>query len=210
VFKLVRYDHQIFEVPIFTSRLRISVDIFQSTYLRIKNPNAYDIDNLGKPILDALSGCEGLFVDDSLIERVIINWIDSLEQKIEVEIDAPFPGFQLKSEVAYVRVGSWCFPFWKPLLAEHRDSLPDSIAAIRRFFDVWNSIRSDEEFEEKQSLLPIGTFVASNKLRDRGFDLYDLDCLEEECMSMQNSVEAASASHNIKIQKTGLEEPGIA
>jgi hypothetical protein len=96
------------------------------------------------------------------------------------------------------------------LLAEHRDSLPGNIAAIRRFFDVWNSIRSDEDFEEKQSLLPIGTFVASNKLRDRGFDLYDLDCLVEECMSMQNSVEAASASHNIKIQKTGLERPGIA
>lgn len=195
---------------IFTSRLRISVDIYQSTYLRIKHPNAYDIDNLGKPILDALSGYEGLFVDDSLIERVIINWIDSLEQRIEVEIDAPFPGFQLKSEVAYVRSGSWCFPFWKPLLAEHRDSLPDNIAAIRRFFDVWNSIRSDEDFEEKQGQLPIGTFVASNKLGDRGFDLYELDHLEEECMSMPSSVEAASASHNINIQKTGLERPGIA
>ena len=150
---------------IFTSRLRISVDIYQSTYKRIKNPNAYDIDNLGKPILDSLSGCEGLFVDDSLIERVIINWVDSLEQKIEVEIDAPFPGFQLKSELAYVRSSSWCFPFWKPLLSvHHRDSLPGDIADIRGFFDVWNSIRSDEDFEEKQRRLPIGNFVASNKL----------------------------------------------
>jgi Holliday junction resolvase RusA-like endonuclease len=194
---------------VFTSRLRISVDIYQSNYLRLKNPNAYDIDNLGKPILDALSGFEGLFVDDSLIERVIINWINSCEQKIEVEIDAPVPGFQLKSEAAYVRFGSWCFPFSKPLLAEHRDSLPGRIKAIRRFFEQWNSIRSDEDFEEKQDLLPIGTFIASNKLRDRGFDLYDLDHLEKECMSMQNSVEASSASHNIKIQKTGLERPDI-
>jgi hypothetical protein len=82
--------------------------------------------------------------------------------------------------------------------------------AIGRFFDVWNSIRSDEDFEEKQRQLPIGTFVASNKLRDRGFDLYELDHLEEECMSMPNPVDAAPVSHNINIQKTGLERPGIA
>lgn len=179
---------------IFTSRIRISLDIYQSEFQRIKNPNSYDIDNLGKPILDALSGSEGLYVDDSLIERVMINWIDSLVQKVEVEVDVPFPGFMLKTEAAYVRSGSWCFPFWKPFLGEHRASMPNYIASTKRFFDVWNSIRGDDDFAAKRYLLPLGNFVPTNKLRDRGFDLYDLEDLANQCMPGESSIDAAYAA----------------
>lgn len=59
---------------IVTGSCWIAIDYYCKHIKRQKNPGVYDIDNIVKPILDALVGKEGLIIDDVIVDRVTVNY----------------------------------------------------------------------------------------------------------------------------------------
>jgi Holliday junction resolvase RusA-like endonuclease len=83
-----------------------------------------DIDNCIKPIIDAFSGPDGLFIDDCQLRGLYICWrhIESQDERVAFEFKFHPDEFSLKNELAFVRLkNALCTPVnldW-PIAARH-------------------------------------------------------------------------------------------
>ena len=80
-----------------TGPVFVSIDYYCSNIKRLKNHGAYDLDNIVKPLLDSLSGVNGILLDDTQVERVTVNWIDTYQNE-EVHMALNYLPFVLRSE----------------------------------------------------------------------------------------------------------------
>lgn len=160
---------------IVTGTCWVAIDYYCQHIKRQKNPGVYDMDNIVKPILDALGGLKGLIVDDVLVDRVTVNWIDTPhDDHIEIEIQYPDLLFVKKSELLFVKSDSgWCFP------APHDLIKYDAfLVLIRKYFEVWNSIKSEDDYYDSIYMLPIQPFLYYSKIKDKEYTFVELTRLE--------------------------------
>ncbi|MCQ8181766.1 RusA family crossover junction endodeoxyribonuclease [Methylomonas sp. SURF-1] len=156
---------------IITGTCWIAIDYYCQHVRREKNPGVYDIDNIVKPILDGLTGERGLIVDDVVVNRVTVNWIDSPHDDwFEVEIEYPDLLFSRKADLVFLKSPSgWCFPSTNALIAD-----TGYMVMVRRYFATWDSISSEDEYYESVYDLPIQNFIYYVKIRDKGFQFVEL------------------------------------
>lgn len=72
-----------------------------------------DIDNCIKPIIDAFTGSDGLFIDDCQIRGLYICWrhIESGNERLVFEFEFQGDQYALKEELAFVQLnGALCTP----------------------------------------------------------------------------------------------------
>ncbi|NAW65417.1 RusA family crossover junction endodeoxyribonuclease [Photobacterium halotolerans] len=151
----------------------ISIDYYCQHVKRIKNPGAYDIDNIIKPILDSLVGQAGLILDDVLVDRVTVNWIDTPhEDHIEIQVEYPDLLFCGKDDLVLIKHRSgWCFPIHRQIAQSDK-----GMELIQQYFDIWNSIDDEHAFNASVWMLPIQNFVYFTKVRESGFEIIELKC----------------------------------
>ncbi len=154
---------------IITSTFFVSIDYFCKYIDRYKFHGSYDIDNIIKPVLDALVGIDGIVLDDCMADRVTVNWIDSVaDGRLEISIEYPDFSYTRKSELLILKSSSgWCFPV-------SSNTLPLAQEMITSHFKVWNSITSENDYYKVLHLLPIQRFVHYNKVKDRGYAFQEL------------------------------------
>lgn len=79
-----------------------------------------DIDNCLKPIIDAFTGIEGLFIDDCQLRALYICWrhIDSDNERVIFDFEFMGDQYSLKEELAFIKLdGGLCCPVnlnWPP------------------------------------------------------------------------------------------------
>ena len=97
---------------IITDNCWVAIDYYCNNIKRLKNPGVYDIDNIIKPIIDSLTGIEGLIIDDVIVDRVTVNWIDTpANDYIEIIISYPDMMYMDKENLVLLKFCSgWCFP----------------------------------------------------------------------------------------------------
>ena len=158
---------------IITNTCWIHIDYYCSELRRFKNPNMYDMDNIIKPILDALVGRDGLVVDDVLFDRVEVNWIDKNGlDEVEIRIEYPELHYQRKEDLSFFKNGLWCFPRIKM-----SNDIYENL--VKRYFSIWNRINEDN-CDDLMYLLPKQVFIAYNKIQNKNFDFIDIDVPSEE------------------------------
>ena len=153
---------------IITSTCWVHINYYCKEIRRLKNPNVYDMDNIVKPILDALVGKEGLVVDDVLFDRVEVNWIDKNGlDEVEITIEYPNLLYHTKESLCFYKNGLWCFPGSKePNVAYEQ--------LLKKYFAVWNKI-NDENFDKLAHLLPQNVFISYTKIKEKKFDFRELN-----------------------------------
>ncbi len=157
---------------IITGTCWVAIDYYCNNVKRLKNPGVYDIDNIVKPILDSLVGQQGLIIDDVLIDRVSVNWVDTPdEDHVDIVISYPMLAYMPKEDFILVKSSSgWCFPTSKKIYkSEGFESY------IRKAFDAWNSIKEEEDFHKIVPNLPIQSFVYFSKVKDKGYEVVEID-----------------------------------
>ncbi len=174
--KRAAFNRQLQEVTsqseyIITDTCWVAIDYYCQHVKREKNPGVYDIDNIIKPILDGLIGDKGLVVDDVIVSRVTVNWIDSPhDDHFEVEIQYPELMFSRKEDLIFVKSPSgWCFPSSRSLI---QDS--GYMALMQSYFTIWDSIASEGDYHNSVINLPRQNFIYYVKIRDKGFQFIDL------------------------------------
>lgn len=158
---------------IITGACWVNIEYYSSNFNRYKNPGVYDIDNIIKPILDSLIGIHGVILDDSLFERVGVNWIDTNhDEHFEVTIEYPDMIYVKKEELLVVKSeNGWCLPMPK-LIVNHKPN------AIVNYFNIWNSINNEDEYYDLLGILPIQQFIYHTKIRDKNYQTVDLSEIE--------------------------------
>ncbi len=155
---------------IITDTCWIAIDYYCRHIDRLKYPGVYDIDNIVKPILDSLVGKAGLIIDDVIVDRIIVNWIDSpYDHHFEINIEYPDLIYFPKSELIFLKSQSgWCFPTTKKIIQY-------SFNVVKKYFEVWDSIQSENDYYEKLRSLPIQRFIYQNKIKDKGYTIIDIN-----------------------------------
>ena len=153
---------------IITSHCWIHIDYYCNHIRREKNLSSYDMDNLLKPMLDSLTGSEGLIIDDSLFDRVEINWIDNgNDDFFEISIEYSEFLYCDKKSMKIYRNGNWCFPI------DFCDS--KIINMIKNYFKIWNKIETENDYYDVCKLLPTQPFLPYNKVCKSGFEIEDIN-----------------------------------
>lgn len=156
---------------VITGACWVSIDYYCQHVKRIKNPGAYDIDNIIKPILDSLVGEFGLILDDILVDRVTVNWVDTPnDDHIEVQIEYPDLLFVHKNDLVLLKHSSgWCLPIHKQIVESSK-----GLELIKKYFEIWTSIENEQDFINSVYLLPIQNFLYFTKIRESGFEIIEL------------------------------------
>lgn len=162
---------------IITNTVWIYIDYYCSHIRRLKNPGIYDMDNIVKPILDSLCGINGIILDDVLVDRITINWIDSDIERIEITAEYPDLCFLNKCDLIILKSSSkWCYPISKSIYESRAIS-----KLLSSYFRKWESIQTEDDYYEGISNLPIQKFIYYSKLRESGFEFVDFKPDELPC-----------------------------
>jgi len=96
---------------------------------RYENPNSPDMDNIIKPILDGLSGPEGILIDDCQVQTISSHWVDWTRKEHQINITVQYisDDYVSKDNLIFVNLGNNLYmPFhtnikWqaKEILLEH-------------------------------------------------------------------------------------------
>jgi Holliday junction resolvase RusA-like endonuclease len=99
---------------VITSDVTAEIEWYISERERYESDAVPDVDNIIKPILDALSGPEGLMVNDCQIQSITSYWMGlrSDRQEIMISVRPQFdPFWHAKSAILFVQFGrALCFP----------------------------------------------------------------------------------------------------
>lgn len=68
---------------LFTGDLKVDVEWSIHERVRYEADRAADVDNILKPLLDAMAGPDGIMIDDNQVQSVSCNWIDSYQEEVE-------------------------------------------------------------------------------------------------------------------------------
>lgn len=95
----------------------VDVDWFIQEGERYETDRAPDVDNILKPIIDALCGPDGVLIDDCQVQSVSVHWLDSVDaesdkQEFHVRIKAHDPdAWRPKAGLMFAHLGkALCFP----------------------------------------------------------------------------------------------------
>ena len=157
---------------IITSTCWIAIDFYCQHVKRMKNPGVYDMDNIIKPILDSLVGLNGVLVDDVIVDRVAVNWIDTLDDDyLEINIQYPELLYSKKSDLVFIKSKSgWCLPASQSMIKNTA-----FISLLNSYFNTWDSIQTDEDYYKYTGMLPIQNFIYFSKIKDKGYQFIELE-----------------------------------
>ena len=125
------------------------------------------MDNLIKPLLDSLVGIDGIIIDDSLFDSVEINWLDKNgNDEFEIQIEYPEILYGEKRTLYFLKQGQWCFPM------NSNDIEIKNL--IVQYFNIWNSINSEEDYYKVLGDLPYQNFLPYNKICHSGFNFIEI------------------------------------
>jgi Holliday junction resolvase RusA-like endonuclease len=105
---------------------------------RYESDAAPDVDNILKPLLDALCGPEGMLIDDCQVQAVDCRWLDWTErgQQVEIKIEFFRDEWVSKEALCFVHFGKGlCFPINRKRPAAAMLMLIDQICGMCSYRD---------------------------------------------------------------------------
>lgn len=97
--------------------VKIDITWYVHEEKRYETDASADIDNIIKPLLDALCGPAGILIDDNQVQQVQCSWIDSYirdKEKVVVRIQYIPDEYLPKDGLAFVNIkNNLCLPFCK-------------------------------------------------------------------------------------------------
>lgn len=93
---------------VLTGDIILDITWILPTKSRYETDAKADIDNCLKPIIDAFTGGDGLFIDDCQLRGLYVCWrhIESEDERVIFKFEFVASEFSLKSELAFVRLES--------------------------------------------------------------------------------------------------------
>lgn len=149
--------------------IQIEITWYTSEQQRYEYSSCSDLDNIIKILLDGLSGPDGLYVDDCLVQHFSVTWIDTgQDEHVEIIIQYDILNRFPKSDCVFIHLGkSLC----QPILMDTPIAIIDYIIES---FEKRSKII--EEIVDNNEAIGTGTIQRifhRNKLKE--FKVFDYD-----------------------------------
>jgi Holliday junction resolvase RusA-like endonuclease len=127
-----------------TDDVRVDIEWYVHQQTRYELDSSADVDNIIKPILDALCRPQGVIVDDCQVQSVCCSWLDSYsgDQQVIVRIKLfDRQGWTVKDTLSFVHMGQGlCYPI---LINEYSSEVTLSmIERLEKMLDTRNDLLS--------------------------------------------------------------------
>ncbi|MBM3713670.1 MAG: RusA family crossover junction endodeoxyribonuclease [Actinobacteria bacterium] len=97
--------------------VKIEIEWYVSEQTRYESVSALDVDNIIKPLLDAISGVEGILIDDNQVQNISCSWvdIDPIESEYLIIRIRFIPREHIeKKGIYFIEYNKgFCFPLWE-------------------------------------------------------------------------------------------------
>lgn len=135
--------------------------------LRYESDRAVDVDNIVKPILDGITGPDGVLIDDTQVNHISVNWITwtrTDRQHLKVELRSLDLDLYEQKGFALVEVRpALCLPL--PALANSPDGRRLFSQAIQRQFETHDKLlRMGLAWDTARGILPVQRLFHRNKV----------------------------------------------
>ena len=133
-----------------------------------------DVDNIVKPILDALSGIEGVMFDDCQVQHVSSTWIDTegIDQ-LEIRIENPMKTFIPKQNIVFIKYSpNRCYPLSVDKNMT-KDSILNLLASIESALIKRDKIQKEKGYMEAKAVMPIQTLFHLSRINSFPVVEYD-------------------------------------
>jgi Holliday junction resolvase RusA-like endonuclease len=155
------------------SEVQIDIEWLIHEKLRWETDASPDVDNIIKPFLDGLCGCDGVLLDDCQVQSIQCSWIswNRFDQKVTVRVRFDPDRYLQKAGLSFVRLkGALCFPI--PEEIRTKGALQLWLDALERSLVTREEIRKlTNDYYPARYALP-GGFI--HRSRIRGFPVHDL------------------------------------
>jgi Holliday junction resolvase RusA-like endonuclease len=90
-----------------SGEVKVSIEWLVRERLRYETGTSPDVDNIIKPLLDAICGPHGIMIDDCQVQSIQCNWIDwnRSDQRVRYELRFAPDDFVLKEGLIFVGIG---------------------------------------------------------------------------------------------------------
>jgi len=157
-----------------TGEVSISVEWSVNEWDRYETDRSPDVDNILKPLMDALTGPRGIIIDDNQVQRVSCHWVHTASKGERLAITIGYhPGEWLnKAGLYFVQLeGALCVPISSDMPEEFK------VVVIERYQDALRMRREAVErgidYETASVIMPIQRMFHRTRLRD--FRVLNLD-----------------------------------
>lgn len=114
--------------------VKVSIEWYTHEQKRYETSASADIDNIIKPLLDALCGPNGIMIDDNQVQSICCNWFDyddTENEKIIVKVEFSPSDFVLKEGLFFINVHQHLYmPLWESLDKKAQQLMVDSFVKM--------------------------------------------------------------------------------
>ncbi len=163
---------------ILTGDVKINIDWFVNEDERYETDRTADVDNIIKPTVDAMSGPEGILINDCQVRSISCCWKDRYDQKEHVAIQIKyFPDETInKKGLIFVHLGqALCMPLLETL---EPHAIKILLKAFERQLSTRNKlIQSGANYYDAKSVMSVQRFFHKSRLE--GFIVRNIENLKQ-------------------------------
>ena len=177
-----RYVHEIIKSSTYLFSGDVQVDIIWHIHEenRYEESSAIDTDNIIKPLLDAISGTEGLLIDDTQVQSISCHWLDNYDKEneyLEVTIKSLPDDFILKKDLLFIEYSKHlCLPFKKNWEIKFQKTIVYHWETMLNMRD--ELIEKGLSYYESKGVMPIQRVFHKSKLTD--FEIISLEEIKRQ------------------------------
>lgn len=174
----------------FYDEVKVEIQLYLNERRRYETPDSGDLDNYAKLICDALKGKNGILIDDIQIQRLSIDWIDTVSiEHFEIRIFSRPDDFIMKDIEFYempnrlyypISNKTWTLEGIKEVRVDEKESI------IKSLFEILKNVRSlrhelhhqglqgEKAYHEYMKLHPVLRGYNKNRILESGFVLNNI------------------------------------
>ncbi|MCH8326374.1 MAG: RusA family crossover junction endodeoxyribonuclease [Bacteroidetes bacterium] len=177
----IRMKHIISEAEYYLSGdVHIDIQWYVHEQKHYESSSAYDVDNIIKPLIDALSGKEGILIDDNQVKAINCCWIDFLEynkEKIEIIIKfIPYEYIQKRTVYFVEFQNSLCLPVWNEDPPKIQKAFIETYEKSLNYRDDWS--KKEKSYYVTKLIMPMQRVFHKSRLN--GFIIRKLIDVKKE------------------------------
>jgi len=166
---------------ILTGDVKLEIEWYMHEKTRYESDSSPDVDNIVKPLLDAITGPKGIMVDDCQVQSVCCKWVDwsKPDQKVDIRIQFTPDLWMHQEGLVFVHIGdNLCFPLPAAVPEDARSLF---VLVAQMSLNTKKNLEEDPEIDYYRArlILPLQRFYHKSRLRR--FEVVDaIDILKGE------------------------------
>jgi Holliday junction resolvase RusA-like endonuclease len=156
---------------LFSGDVKLTITWHIHEELRYEKDSTADLDNIVKPLLDALSGKDGIMIDDNQVQAIDCLWLDSYQrdvQFLEVEVKSLLrEDYIEKEDLYFINFDNLCLPISLKEKENRKEFLLECVSVWEMMINYRNkALEEGVSYYDAKGILPIQRIFHKSRILD--------------------------------------------